>query len=154
MFGNETGGETAVTFGFKDKTNGIAQAEYVDEVKGVVRNVNIGIVQELKTGSSREETHALIDEIEKSGDPKQGIRPEDLISLPDTKFFRKRGPEEFVFGPYDVGGQFLTENGKPLSIDGYLQYLATVLPSRFIGSREYNKYVQQMRDYYSNKSSE
>jgi len=47
----------------------------------------------------------------------------------------------------------LTENGKPLSMDGYLQYLATVLPSRFIGSREYDKYVQQMRDYYANKQA-
>src|SRR5499433_2023383 len=151
MFGNETGGETAVTFGFKDKTNGVAQSEYIEEVRGVVRNVNVGIVQELVPGSSREAAHALIDEIERSGDPKQGIKPEDLISLPDTKFFRKRGPEEFVFGSYDVKGHLLTENGKPLSMDGYLQYLTTVLPARFIGSREYKKYVQQMRDYYANK---
>ena len=151
MFGNETGGETAVTFGFKDKTNGIAQSEYIEEVKGVVRNVNVGIVQELNPGSSREEAHALIDEVETSGDPKQGVKPEDLVAVPDTKFFRKRGPEEVVFGPYDVKGQLLTEHGKPLSMDGYLQYLATVLPSRFIGSREYDKYVQQMRDYYANK---
>ncbi len=151
MFGNEQGGETAVTFGFKDKTNGIAQSEYIEEVRGVVRNVNVGMVQELMPGSSREDAHSLIDEIERSGDPKQGIKPEDLVSLPDTKFFRKRGPEEFIFGSYDVKGQLLTEDGRPLSPDGYLRYLSTVLPSRFIGSREYNKYVDQMREYFASK---
>jgi 1,2-phenylacetyl-CoA epoxidase catalytic subunit len=151
MFGNELGGETAVTFGFKDKTNGIAQSEYVEEVRGVVRNSNVAMVQELLPNVSREDAHRLIDEIERSGDPHQGIKPEDLILLPDRKFFRKRGPEEFVFGPYDMRGQLLTEEGKPLSQDRYLRYLSTVLPSRFIGSREYNKYVDQMRDYYAGK---
>jgi benzoyl-CoA 2,3-dioxygenase component B len=151
MFGNEHGGETAVTFGFKDKTNGTAQSEYIEEVRGVVRNVNVGIVQELLPGRSREEAHAVIDAIERGGDTKHGIKPEDLLFLPDTKFFRKRGPEEFVFGPYDVRGQLLSEHGKPLSPDGYLAYLSTVLPARFIGSREYNKYVDQMREYYSSR---
>jgi 1,2-phenylacetyl-CoA epoxidase catalytic subunit len=151
MFGNELGGETAVTFGFKDKTNGTAQAEYIDEVRGVVRNVNVAMVQERLPGISREDAHKLIDDIEQSGDPKQGIKPEDLLVLPDTKFFRKRGPEEFVFGSYDVKGQLLTENGRPLSSEGYLRYLSTVLPSRFIGSREYDKYVDQMREFYATK---
>jgi len=151
MFGNEQGGETAVTFGFKDKTNGIAQSEYIEEVLGVVRNVNVAMVLELLPNTSREDAHRLIDEIERSGDPHQGIKPEDLILLPDTMFFRKRGPEEFVFGPYDLRGQLLTEEGKPLSPDAYLRYLSTVLPPRFIGSREYNKYVDQMREYYAGK---
>ena len=90
--------------------------------------------------------------IEQSGDVKQGIKPEDLLSLPDTKFFRKRGPEEIIFLPFDVRGQLLTEDGTTLSPDGYLDYLSTTLPSRFIGSREYNKYVDQMREHYAAKS--
>jgi len=71
--------------------------------------------------------------------------------MPDTKFFRKRGAEEFLFQPYDVKGELLTEAGKPLSADGYLGYLAKVLPVSFIGSREYNKYVDQMHEYFENK---
>lgn len=149
MFGNEHGGETAVTFGFKDKTNGTAQSEYIEEVRGVIRNVNVAMVQERIASISREDAHALIDEIERTGDPKQNIKAEDLLLLPDRKFFRKRGPEEYVFKPYDLRGQLLTVEGRELSPDGYLQYLSTVLPSRFIGSREYNKYVDQMREFYS-----
>jgi 1,2-phenylacetyl-CoA epoxidase catalytic subunit len=151
MFGNEHGGETAITFGFKDKSNGTAQGEYVEEVRGVVRNVNVGIVQERTPAYSREDAHQLIDEIERSGDPRKGIKPEELVSLPDNRFFRKRGPEEIIFQPYDPSGKLITRDGKPLSSDEYLQYLSTVLPSRFIGSREYNKYVNQMREYYSAK---
>jgi hypothetical protein len=145
------GGETAVTFGFKDKTNGVAQSEYIEEVRGVIRNVNVGIVQELAPAASREDAHALIEEIERSGDPKQGIKPEDLVALPDSSFFRKRGPEEIIFRPYDVKGQLLTENGRPITSERYLGYLSTVLPPRFIGSREYNKYVDQMREFHASQ---
>ena len=151
MFGNEKGGETSVTFGFKDKTNGTAQGEYIEEVRGVIRNINVAMIQERIPGLARQDAHALIDEIERSRDPKRGIKPEEIISLPDTKFFRKRGFEDFLFMPYDVKGDLLTEDGKPLSPDGYLHYLAGVLPARFIGSREYNKYVDQMREYYASK---
>jgi benzoyl-CoA 2,3-dioxygenase component B len=150
MFGNEHGGETAVTFGFKDKTNGTAQSEYIDEVRGVIRNVNVAMVQERLPNASREDAHSLIDAIERSGDPKQGIKPEDLLLLPDVKFFRKRGPEDIIFKPYDVRGELLTEHGVPLTSEAYLRYLSTKLPSRFIGTREYNKFVDQMREFYSN----
>jgi 1,2-phenylacetyl-CoA epoxidase catalytic subunit len=146
MFGNEQGGQTAVTFGFKDRTNGAARAEYVREVEGVVRQTNVAIVQERIPGISREDAHALIDEIEKSGDPKRGVKPEDIIFLVDTKFFRKRGPDEVIFRPYDVRGEMLTENGRPLTADAYLKYLSTVLPPKFIGSREYDKYVVAMQE--------
>ncbi len=149
MFGNEKGGDTAVTFGFKDKTNGVAQHEYYEEVRGVIRNVNVAIVQERQPALSRQDAHALLDEVEKSGDSARGVKPEEVLAMPDIKFFRKRGDEEMIFRPYDVKGHLLTAEGKPLSPDAYLDYLATVLPERFIGSREYNKYVVQMNEFYA-----
>jgi hypothetical protein len=146
MFGNEEGGQTAITFGFKDKTNGQAQSEYIEEVRGVVRQTNVAIVQERIQDITREDAHALIDDVERSGDPGRGIGPEDIISLPDKNFFRKRGPEDIVFRPYDVRGEMLTEDGKPLTAERYLAYLSGVLPTKFIGSREYDKYVDAMRE--------
>ncbi|HEY7911162.1 MAG TPA: Phenylacetic acid catabolic protein, partial [Blastocatellia bacterium] len=151
MFGNERGGETAVTFGFKDKTNGTAQGEYIEEVRGVVRNTNIAMLQERITSISRPDAHEILDEIERSGDPKRGIKPEEILHMPDPKFFRKRGLDEFMFQPFDVKGQLLTEGGKPLSHEGYLSYLVSVLPQSFIGSREYNKYVEQRREFFEGK---
>jgi 1,2-phenylacetyl-CoA epoxidase catalytic subunit len=151
MFGNEHGGETAVTFGFKDKTNGVAQAEYVEEVIGVIRNTNVTMIQERMPGASREEAHTIIDEVERSGDPVKGIKSEDILFMPDSKFFRKRGPEEVIFKPYDARGDLLTESGKPLTQEAYLRYLSTVLPEKFIGSREYNKYVAQMQEFLASR---
>lgn len=153
MFGNEKGGETAITFGFKDKTNGTAQGEYIEEVRDVVRNINVALVLEYKPGIERQGAHALIDEIERSGDPKQNIKPEDLLVLPDQKFFRKRGIEEQIFMPYSVRGELLTENGKPISPEAHLKYLATALPERFIGSREYDKYVAQMNEHFAGQQA-
>lgn len=148
MFGNEKGGETAVTFGFKDKTNGAAQGEYVEEVREVVTKTNIAMVQQ--RGLTREAARDLVDEIQRTGDPRAGVRPEDLLFLPDVKFFRKRGIEEHVFKPYDVRGNLITEGGRAISPDRYLEYLSTVLSPRFIGSREYDKYVAAMSDFYAN----
>src|SRR5262249_22774711 len=65
MFGNEGGGETAVTFGFKDKTNAVAQAEYIKEVEGVFANINVAMILERLPGASREEARLVLAEIER-----------------------------------------------------------------------------------------
>jgi hypothetical protein len=153
MFGNEHGGETAVTFGFKDKTNGVAQSEYYEEVRGVIRNVNLAMIQERIPDISREEARATLDEIERSGDPQKGIKPEELLHVPSKNFFRKRGPEEVVFQPFDYHGQLITENGQRLTPEAFLKYLAGVLPAKFIGSREYNKFVDQMREHHAGQAA-
>ena len=60
--------------------------------------------------------------------------------MPDVKFFRKRGIEEIALMPYDVHGTMLTEDGKPIAREKYLQYLATVLPDYFMKTHEFEKY--------------
>ncbi|HWC77483.1 MAG TPA: hypothetical protein VG778_08470, partial [Blastocatellia bacterium] len=118
---------------------------------GVVRNVNVAMVQERQPDISRQDAHTILNEIEQTGDAKQGIKPGDVLLLPSVKFFRKRGAEEFLFQPYDLRGNLLTEGGKSIAPEQYLGYLATVLPARFIGTREYDKYVDQMREYYAGR---
>jgi 1,2-phenylacetyl-CoA epoxidase catalytic subunit len=145
MFGNELGGETNVIFGFKDKTNGVAQREYIDEVQSVVDNTNLAIAQVHHQGVEAAELRKLIKEIQTSGDVKAGMKPEDFIFLPSNRFFRKRGPEEIVFQPYDVRGELLTMGGHPITPEQYVEYLKTVLPARFTVSREFAKYVEQMK---------
>jgi benzoyl-CoA 2,3-dioxygenase component B len=149
MFGNEESGHTAVTFGFKDKTNGQAQGEYVEEVTGIVNNVNTAMVLERLPGASREEVRQVVAEIQTSGDPKRGVKPEDIVFLPSQKFFRKRGPEEVIFKPYDIHGNKLTREGRPYSSEEYLEFLGKVLPAHYIGTREYEKFVTQMREYHA-----
>ena len=142
MFGNEHGGETAVAFGFKDRNNGTAQGEYHNEVRELVELTNVAIVQAKVHDVSAPDARVIVREVQDTGEVQRGVRPEDLIYVPDSKFFRKRGMDEIVFMPYDVRGQLITENGKPIPGEAYLRYLEGVLPSYFVQDTEFDNYKQ------------
>ncbi|MEJ7616936.1 MAG: hypothetical protein WKF30_08255 [Pyrinomonadaceae bacterium] len=153
MFGNELGGETNVLFGFKDKTNGVAQVEYTAEVQSVVDNTNLAIAQVFHKGVEPTELRRIIFEIQTGNENKRGMKPEDFLFLPSTKFFRKRGHEEIAFQSYDVRGELLATLGKPIDPESYISYLKSVLPDKFVANREFIKYVQQMKDHRARTES-
>jgi 1,2-phenylacetyl-CoA epoxidase catalytic subunit len=140
MFGNERGGETAVAFGFKDRNNGTAQAEYYGEVREVLELVNVEIVKAKVRDITAPDARTLVREVQDTGETIKGIQNEDLLFVPDVKFFRKRGVEEIALMPYDVHGTLLTDDGKPIAPEKYLGYLSTVLPDYFMKTREFEKY--------------
>jgi 1,2-phenylacetyl-CoA epoxidase catalytic subunit len=140
MFGREDSGATTVAFGFKDKTNGEAQAEYIGEVKGIVRNWNLAFVTARLPRLDRGAAETLISEVESTGEVREGIRPEDLVRLPDRKFFRRRGLSEFVFRPFSLEGDLLTREGKPLSAEAYLGYLGEVLPRHYLATEDFARF--------------
>ena len=135
MFGDERGGATAVTFGFKDRDNRTAQAEYYNEVREVVTNVDIAIVQWRLKGASAADARTIVTEIEETREPVRGIHPEELLYVPDLKFFRTRGLEDVAFRPYGVYGELLA-----VDAEGYLAYLASKLPEHHVRSGEFAKY--------------
>ncbi|HEX9161556.1 MAG TPA: Phenylacetic acid catabolic protein [Thermoanaerobaculia bacterium] len=140
MFGNERGGETAIAFGFKDRNNGTAQSEYHNEVREVIELVNVAVVQAKVKEISAADARSIVREVQDTGERVHGVSPEDLLFVPDVKFFRGRGVEEIVYMPYDVHGDLLTEAGKPLGGASYLEYLKTVLPPYFLKTHEFRKY--------------
>ncbi len=147
MFGNERGGETAVAFGFKDRNNGTAQSEYYNEVREVIELVNVAIVQTKVPGISAPDARTVVREVQDTGERVQGVHSEDLLFVPDMKFYRKRGAEEVVFMPYDVFGTMLTEDSKPISGEKYLEYLKGVLPEYFLKTSEFTKYRDALLGY-------
>jgi benzoyl-CoA 2,3-epoxidase subunit B len=144
MFGNERGGETAVAFGFKDRNNGTAQLQYIQEAKEVVELTNVAIVQTKVKEMSAPEARTLVREIQDTGESQMGVRLEELLFIPDAKFFRQRGVEEIVFMPFDVHGNMISEEGQPLSGDKYVQYLETVLPEYYLATGEFGKYKEKL----------
>jgi len=46
--------------------------------------------------------------------------------------------------PYDVYGNLMTENGKPISAEKYLGYLSTVLPGYYLQTNEFAKYREAL----------
>lgn len=149
MFGNERGGETAVAFGFKDRNNGTAQSEYLAECREVVELTNVAIVQAMLPDTSAPDARVLIRTIQDTGEVQRGVRPEDLLFIPHGNFFRKRGLEEVAYQPFDVHGNLLTENGKPISAASYLEYLKKNLPDYFVGDAEFAKYEAGLLEHES-----
>lgn len=145
MFGNELGGETNVNYGFKDKTNGVAQAEYMAECDGIIENTNVAIAGVFHKDKNNKELREMVKGILESGNVKFGMKPEFFLHLPSNKFFRKRGP--LAFQPYDVYGNLLTAN-TPQAPALYVEYLKGVLPEKFVADHEFSKYVEQMNSFY------
>ena len=140
MFGNERGGATAVAFGFKDRNNGTAQSEYYQELREVLELINVEVARTKVKGLTAPDARSLVREVQDTGETMQGVTPRDLLFVPDVKFYRKRGMEDIVFMPYDVYGNLITENGKPVGGERYLVYLQTVLPEHFLKTNEFTKY--------------
>lgn len=144
MFGNERGGETAVAFGFKDRNNGTAQSEYYNEVREVLELVNVAVVQCKIKETPAPEARTIVREVQDTGEPIKGVSPKDLLFAPDVKFFRSRGMEEIAFMPYDVYGNLLTEDNKPVPGEKYLEYLEGVLPDYYMRNKEFGKYREAL----------
>ena len=164
MFGSELGGDL-VKGVFKTLKNGEAQELYTEEVRGKIRDLNLAILS-AKCRVTREEALPLLGRLQ-SGERVEGMDPEDLLFLPDRRFFRIRGLREygsfanpgaltpgvgFVYLPYDLHGQLLTDNGRPVDRSSYVEYLKTVLPARYLSSRHFEFVKQEflMNDKWGN----
>lgn len=144
MFGNERGGETSIAFGFKDKNNLTAQSEYVAEVRELVELVNIAVVQALVKGITAPDARVLVREVQDMGDEQRGVRKENLLYVPDPKFFRMRGLDEIVYMPYDVNGELITEGGRPVAGEKYINYLKTTLPDYYTSFKDFISYSERL----------
>jgi len=144
MFGNERGGETAVAFGFKDRNNGTAQAEYYNDLREVLELINVEVTRLKVSDISAPDARSLVREVQDTGETIKGVSPKDFLFVPDPKFFRKRGMEEVVFMPYDVYGNLIADNGKAVNGERYLAYLGTVLPDYFMKTNEFAKYREAL----------
>ena len=144
MFGNERGGETALQFGFKDRNNGTAQSEYYNECRELIELINVEIAKTKIGDITAADARSIVREVQDTGESLRGVRPQDLLVVPDMKFFRKRGTEEIALMPYDMAGNLMTENGKPVSSEKYLDYLATVLPDYYLKTDDFAKYREAL----------
>lgn len=150
MFGSELGGDL-VKGVFKTLKNAEAQAIYIEEVRGKVKDANLAIVQ-AKAKVDRQEAKAILTRIQEKNETLLGLSRKNLLFLPDRRFFRIRGLAEYgdyrvagsdaagvgyVYLPYDVHGKLLDSNGRRIDRRDYAEYLRTVLPDRYMESRHW-----------------
>jgi len=137
MFGDERGGGTNVEFGLKPMKNAEAQEQYFQEIGKVVRDLNLRYLRARipsLTAASAEETLARI---ERDGSTVEGVRPEDLLRLPDARYFRRRGVPAFAM--VGVDGEEFTD------VEAWLRHLVTTLPDGYRATRDFLDYVENMR---------
>src|SRR5438093_12333776 len=92
MFGSARGGDL-VKGVFKTLKNREAQVIYIQEVLGKVKDANLAVIQ-AKARCSRDEADAALRRITQKGETVHGLTQEDLLFLPDRRFFQIRGLAE------------------------------------------------------------
>jgi 1,2-phenylacetyl-CoA epoxidase catalytic subunit len=137
MFGDERGGDTNVNFGFKDMKNREAQDLYIEEVQRMVRDINGRYLKARFPRYSPEKVDHVLDELERGGSRHDGVQSEDLLRIPDRRFFRRKG--EPAWAMVGVNGQNFTD------VDEYLRHLARHLPEPYMASRDLKAYAETLR---------
>ncbi|MDH3743841.1 MAG: phenylacetate-CoA oxygenase subunit PaaI [Acidobacteriota bacterium] len=137
MFGDERGGGTNVRFGLKPMKNAEAQSQYLEEVKKVIRGLNLRFVRARLPELDRVEAETLLDRIIDDRQAKRGISYEDLVHAPDPSFFRRRGVPAFELTGWD-GEEFS-------AVENYVKHLSVHLPDAYRAGRDFKHYVETLR---------
>ena len=136
MFGDERGGATNVKLGLKDLTNREAQDRYVDECVKMLDDINSRFVRARLEHLSREDADAAHERIRR-GDAVEGIRRDDLLRLPDRRFFRRRG--EFAFQMVGVDGEQFAD------VEAYISHVLANLPEAYRASIDVTHWIEMQR---------
>ncbi|HYM80180.1 MAG TPA: Phenylacetic acid catabolic protein [Candidatus Limnocylindria bacterium] len=137
MFGDERGGDSNIRMGFKDMKNRQAQDLYIEEVTRMVRDINARYLRARFPGYTLERVEQVLDELERDRGRHDGVTFEDLLRLPDRRFFRRKGEPAWTM--VGVEGETHTD------AEAYLRSLATHLPEPYMASRDMKTYAETLR---------
>ncbi len=136
MFGDERGGDTNVKFGFKDLKNEEASSLYHEEVKKMVHDINTRFLRARFPDMTPDRCEQVLGDLERSRGTYHGVRWDDLLRVPDKRFFRRKGVHAF---------QMVGIDGETFeSADEYLRYLAKNLNEGYVASRDMRLYAEAL----------
>lgn len=138
MFGDERGGETNVKLGLKDMPNRQAQDLYVAECEQMLDDLNQRYVRARFPRLSREQADALYARIKADRGRVDGLSwDDDLLSLPDRGFFRRRGEQAF---------QMIGTKGERFDdVERYIAHVLDQLPEAYRASLDVSHWAEQQR---------
>jgi len=136
MFGDERGGQTNVKLGLKDMANREAQDKYVEECAKMLDDINLRFVRARLAHLSRDEADAAYERI-KGGETVEGIARDDVLRLPDRRFFRRRGEPAFQMIGFD-GEQFA-------EVEQYIAHVLKHLPEAYRASIDVKHWIEMQR---------
>ena len=138
MFGHEKGGDSNVRFGFKNMKNAEAQSLYYDECRKMIADLNQRFVRARLPHLSPEKAESLAAGLLEGGGRSQGLSRDDLLELPDRRFFRRKGEPAWTM----IG----TRGESFATVDDYLAHLKSHLPEPYLASRDMSVYVSTLRE--------
>jgi hypothetical protein len=136
MFGDERGGATNVKLGLKDMANRQAQDLYVVECEKMLDDINVRFVRTRLAHLSREDADAAYARI-KSGETVEGIGRDDVLRLPDRRFFRRRGEPAFEMVGHD--GETFAD------VEQYIAHVLAHLPEAYRASVDIKHWIEMQR---------
>ena len=103
----------------------------------MVHDINSRFLRARFPGYSPEKAEQVLADLEKGGGRHEGVRSEDLLRLPDRRFFRRKG--EPAFSMVGVDGEPFTD------AEEYLRYLSRHLNEGYVASRDMRNYAEALR---------
>ncbi len=137
MFGDERGGDTNLKFGFKDMKNREAQDMYLEEVERMVRDINSRFLRARFPSYALEKVELVLSDLEQGRGKHDGVVWEDLLHVPDRRFFRRKGESAWMMIGMDH--ELFSD------VDEYMRYLAKHLPEAYVTTRDMRAYVDTLR---------
>jgi hypothetical protein len=137
MFGDERGGDKNLKFGFKDMKNREAQEQYIEEVRRMLRDINLRYLRARTPNGTPEQAEERLARLERERGKVDGVAYEDLLRLPDPRFFRRKG--EPAWSMIGVNGERFED------VDSWLRYLGTQLADGYMASRDLMLYAETLR---------
>ncbi len=145
MFGDDRpdshGGEDSVRLGLKDMTNRQAQNAYIAEVTQMLDDLNERYVRAKRPDLSREDAGALYRRVKRERASADGIEIDDLLRLPDRRFFRRRGEGAYALWGFD--GEELPD------ANAYIAHVAAHLPEAYRASIDVRHWADTLRKVHS-----
>ena len=136
MFGDERGGATNVKLGLKDMANREAQDLYVVECEKMLDDISLRFVRTRLAHLSRDDADAAYARVKK-GEIVEGIGQDDVLRLPDRRFFRRRGEPAFSLVGHD--GETFT------NVEQYIAHVLAHLPEAYRASVDVRHWIEMQR---------
>lgn len=133
MFGDERGGGTNVRWGFKPMKNDEAQSQYYEELRKLVRDLNLRFLRARLPELTPGEAESTLARLEAGRGSERGVAFEELLQLPHIAFFRRRGVPAFQM--VGVDGQAF------VSRDEFVAHLRRVLPESYLAGRDFQEFL-------------
>lgn len=143
MFGSEEGGTSNVDYGFKSMKNGEAQALYIQEVQDVVVDpINAAILKVRKQGQvDAKMAKEIADRVLINREAEPGIAPEELVHLPNPRYFRRRGVHAF---------SLVSPRGEDVkTVEDYERVLSQTLPPSYLETHDFQDYIVKLRAHHA-----